>query len=337
MILVTGATGLVGAHLVLSLLENGEKVRATYRTLSAIDKTKNLFQLLNRSHLFEKIEWIEAEITNIPALDKAFIGIEYVYHCAALISFEEREADLMFKTNTEGTANVVNLCLHHQIKKLCYVSSIAALGHHKKKTEWIHEETEWNPEKVDDDYSLTKHGAEMEVQRGIQEGLQAVIVNPGIILGVGFWNQSSGKLFTTIQKGWSFYTKGISGYVDVSDVVKCMILLMQSNISGERFCLVAENLSYQAVFNQIAVSLQKPKPKYYVPFWLTHTAYFLTRLLTLLRIRKTYFTKSMSVHAHSKNFYDSSKIKNQLDFSFKPIQQSIAEICVEFKKSMATD
>ncbi len=334
MILVTGATGLVGAHLVLALLQKGEKVRATYRTLAAIQKTEKLFHLLNHSHLFGNIEWIEAEITDIPALEKAFVGIEYVYHCAAMISFDDSDADFMYKTNTEGTANIVNLSLHYQIKKLCYVSSIAALGHHKKKSEWIHEETEWNPELVDDDYSLTKYGAEMEIQRGIQEGLNAVIVNPGIILGVGFWNRTSGKLFPTVNKGLPFYTQGVCGYVDVEDVVKAMILLMEKEVSGERFCLVSENLSYQEILNHVAQVLNKAKPKYYAPFWLTHTLYLITGLLAFLRIKKRYFTKSMSVHAHSKTYYDSSKIKKELEFVFKPIPESIQEIGALFKSQL---
>lgn len=334
MILVTGATGLVGAHLVLTLLQKGEKVRATYRTLSAIQKTKNLFKTFGQLYLFEDIEWIEADITDIPALENAFKGIDYVYHCAAIISFDDNDAESMYKINTEGTANIVNLCLYYGIKKLCYVSSIAALGHHNKKSDWINEETDWNPELVNDDYSLTKYGAEMEVQRGIQEGLQAVIVNPGIILGAGFWNRTSGKLFPTVNKSLPFYTLGVCGYVDVSDVIKAMILLMESSISGERFCLVSENLSYQEILNQVARTLNKPQPKYYAPFWLTYTFYMITGLLTFLRLRKRHFTKSMSIHSHSKSYYDSSKIKTQLNFSFKPIQQSIQEIGNIYKQSL---
>mgnify|MGYP006197127917 FL=1 len=331
MILVTGATGLVGAHLVLALLQKGEKVRATYRTLSAIEKTEKLFQTLNHSDLFKNLEWMEAEITNIPALEIAFKEIDYVYHCAAVISFDDSDAEMMYKINTEGTANVVNLCLYYGIKKLCYVSSIAALGHHKKESEFINEETEWNPELVDDDYSLTKYGAEIEVQRGIQEGLNAVIVNPGIILGAGFWNRTSGKLFPTVNKGLPFYTQGVCGYVDVEDVVKAMILLMEKEVSGERFCLVSENLSYQEILNHVAQVLNKPQPKYYAPFWLTHLLYFITGFLTFVGLKKRYFTKSMSIHAHSKTYYDSSKIKKELDFTFKSIAQSIQEIGLVFK------
>ncbi|MBP6424881.1 MAG: NAD-dependent epimerase/dehydratase family protein, partial [Flavobacterium sp.] len=203
MILVTGGTGLVGAHLLLHLVEQGENVRALCRTKSSIEKTKNLFFLYHKPHLFEKIEWIEADILDIPSLEIAFQNIEFVYHCAALISFDPKEEESIRKTNIEGTANIVNFCLAFGIKKMLFVSSIAALEDPNATETTISETTEWNPEKPHSDYAISKYGAEMEIWRGQQEGLNVIIVNPGVILGPGFPEQGSGALFSAVAKGLS--------------------------------------------------------------------------------------------------------------------------------------
>ena len=183
MVLITGATGLVGSHLALHLLENNERIRAIYRTKTSIEKTKSLFKLYGKESLFEQIEWIEADINDIPSLEIAFKGVEYVYHCAALISFDPKDEKKLRKINIEGTANIVNFCLAFNVKKLCHVSSIAALGDLMEHETLITEETIWNPEKHHSDYAISKYGAEMEIWRGLQEGLPVVIINPGVILG----------------------------------------------------------------------------------------------------------------------------------------------------------
>ncbi len=200
MILVTGGTGLVGAHLLLHLIENGEQVRAIYRTEANCVKTKALFSHYHKEHLFGAIEWIPGDILDIPSLEMAFQDIKQVYHCAALISFDPKDEDAIRKTNIEGTANIVNFCLAKKTEKLCFVSSIAALGDLAPHESEITETTEWNPEKPHSDYAISKYGAEMEVWRGQQEGLKVIIVNPGVILGPGFPSQGSGTLFTTIKK-----------------------------------------------------------------------------------------------------------------------------------------
>lgn len=200
MILVTGATGLVGAHLLLKLSEDDSKIRAIYRNSKQIEKTKVLFDQNAKSHLFSKIEWTKADILDISSLEIAFQNIEFVYHCAAKISFSPNDEKALRKVNIEGTANIVNFCIDKKVKKLCHVSSIAALGNLAQNETVITETTEWNPEKLHSDYGISKYGAEMEVWRGFQEGLEVVIVNPGIIFGTGFWNQGSGKFFTTIKK-----------------------------------------------------------------------------------------------------------------------------------------
>ena len=255
MILVTGATGLVGSHLLVQLLQENEEVKALFRSEKQIEKVKNVFAFYNQTRLFDKINWVKGDITDIPSLEIAFENITHVYHCAALISFDPSDEDELRKINIEGTANVVNCCIDFGIKKLCHVSSIAALGTPKEHEITITEETEWNPEELHSDYAITKYGAEMEVFRGHQEGLEVVIVNPGVIFGYGFPKKGSDVIIQSVKKGLSFYTKGNIGIVSVEDVVKCMVQLMRSNITGERYILVGENISTKALLDFIAEEL----------------------------------------------------------------------------------
>lgn len=326
MILITGATGLTGSHLALHLLENGETVRAIYRKPESINKTKNLFQLYKKSELFDKIEWVEADICDIPSLETAFQNVEYVYHCAAFISFDPDDEELLRKTNIEGTANIVNFCLAYQVKKLCHVSSIAALGDLKPHEKLVTETTEWNPERTHNDYAITKYGAEMEIWRGQQEGLQAVIVNPGIILGPGFWHSGSGEIFALVKKGLVFYTKGVTGFVAVSDVVKIMAKLMKSEASGERFCVVSEALPFQQTTAAIADALHVSRPRIYATPWLTAFGWKIDWILANVFGQKRKISKHDAQLLHAKTLYSNDKIRKELDFEFMGIKEAIAAI-----------
>lgn len=326
MILVTGGTGLVGAHLLLQLLQKNEAVRAIYRNWSSVEKTKNIFRLENRMDLFDKIEWMEADITDVPALEKAFENIKHVYHCAALISFDTTDEDSLRKINIEGTANVVNCCIDFNVKKICHVSSIAALGDVKEGETTITEETEWNPEKNHGDYALTKYGAETEVWRGSQEGLEVVIVNPGVIFGKGFPNNGSGLLLQKIQNGFPFYTKGSTGITAVDDVVRIMIQLMKSPISGERYTIVSENIILQDLLNIIADAMQKKRPYIYARPLLTSLYWRIDWLFSKLFFKKQSFTRATSKSSHSLELYDNSKITKQLNYTFQPMKEYLITV-----------
>ncbi len=233
MVLVTGGTGLVGAHLLLHLIENGENVRAIYRNLNNIEKTKSVFELYKKGELFEKIEWVEADILDVSSLEIAFTNIDYVYHCAALISFDPKDEEALRKINIEGTANMVNFSIARAVKKFCYISSIAALGDLAAHETYITEETDWNPEKPHSDYAISKYGAEMEVWRGLQEGLDVIILNPGVIMGPIPKNktnvQGSAELYVKVANGLSFYTLGSTGFVTITDVTRIANALMKSD------------------------------------------------------------------------------------------------------------
>jgi nucleoside-diphosphate-sugar epimerase len=326
MVLVTGGTGLVGAHLLIHLLEKGENVRAIYRDFDSTHKTKALFSLYKKESLYQSIEWIQSDILDIPSLEIAFKDIRQVYHCAALISFDPKDEEIIRKTNIEGTANIVNFCLNYNIKKMCYVSSIAALGDLAAQETIITEETEWNPEKPHSDYAISKYGAEMEVWRGLQEGLEIVIINPGVIIGPGFWEQGSGQLFTKVKNGLSFYTKGSTGFVAVSDVVTMTYLLMNSAIQGERFTLISQNIIFQDLLYTIADALKVQRPKYHTNPRIMNFLWKLDWLASVFFGQKRRLSKATAKSSYSNDLYSNDKIKNALNLSFTDVHHYSKEI-----------
>ena len=340
MILITGATGLVGSHLALHLAQSSgigsETIRAIYRNYSGIEKTKAVFSLYRKSDLFQKIEWIKADIIDIPSLEAAFNNIDYVYHCAASISLDPAAENLLRKTNIEGTANIVNLCLSHKVKKLCYVSSIAALGDLKPHETNLTEETEWNPEKPHSDYAISKYGGEIEVNRGQQEGLQTVIVNPGVIIGPTpnhrEWNSCSGEIFKRVANGLLFYSKGTTGFVSVNDVVKIMAALMETEISGERFILTSQNISYEKLLQMIADAMKVKRPSIYGRLWMTEISWKVDWLISAIFLTRRKFPKTLARAIHNTDLISNDKIKTVLKYEFDGIEEYINKIAPYYRK-----
>ena len=333
MILITGATGLVGSHLLLYLLTENpdDKITALYRSETKKQKIINWLLYKNKNLNLNNIIWKQIDITDIPELEIAFQEINYVYHCAAIVDFAPKHKDLLNKVNIEGTANIVNLSLTYNIKKLCYVSSIATLSE-PKIGHIIDETCEWNPENFNGDYAISKNGGEIEVWRGIYEGLNAVIVNPGVIIGDGLWDSGSADLFNQVNKGLPFYTKGTTGFIAVTDVVKCMAMLMQSKNTAERYILVESCPTFQQVINTIAQSLNKPKPKIYAHNFLLQFAYFLDILVCLFTSKKQQLTKDSIKASQSITIYNNSKIKETLNIEFTPILNYIETVSKEYLK-----
>lgn len=327
MILVTGGTGLVGAHLLVYLLEKGESVRAIYRNPDKIQKAKSLFLFYKKENLFDAIDWVEADILDIPSLENAFNGVKYVYHCAAFISFDPKDENRIRKVNIEGTANIVNLCLAFSVSKLCYISSIAALGDLAPHESIITETTEWNPEKPHSDYAISKYGSEMEVWRGQQEGLDVLIVNPGVIIGPVLnhreWEQGSGALFARVKKGLPFYTMGVTGFIVVTDVVEIAYELMKSAIRNERFTLVGQNIVFKDLVFTIADALKVKRPRYHAKPYLMNVLWKLDWLASILLGRKRELSKSSAQSAYSINVFSNQKIINAIAIKFKDVHQYI--------------
>jgi nucleoside-diphosphate-sugar epimerase len=324
MVLVTGGTGLVGAHLLFSLVKTGLKVKAIYRNEGRVLLTKKIFGYYSEESevLFKTIDWVKCDLNDIPALEIAFSNVTHVYHCAALISFDPNDAKKLYKTNVLGTSNIVNLCIAKQIKKLCYVSSIATIGN-TLNGKSANETTEFN-DVVANVYARSKHQAEMEVWRCSQEGVEIVIVNPGVILGPGFWNNGSGKIFQKISNGLRFYLPGGTGFVTVTDVVNAMVNLMNSNIANENYILVSKNLSYKAAFTTIAIALDKKAPKVLLKKWMLATLWRLDFLKSKMTGSTRVLSKKMAQSfGLATTTYSNEKIKEDLKFEFEDLDTLI--------------
>ena len=311
----------MGSTLIKFLIDNGVSVIATKREGSEIPMS------LLASSL---IQWINADITDYFALSDLFKGVTEVYHCAAMISYQKEDAAAMLHTNIEGTKHIVNLCLEHQAR-LVHVSSIAALGS-SKANELITEKSHWDDGADNSKYALSKYESEMEVWRGVVEGLDAVIVNPSVIMGVGTGKKASGVIFQMVQKGLKIYPPGTVGIVDVADVAKLMILLMQSKeISGERYVLNSENLSNKSLLERIAKLLDKPVPRMEAKPFMLSIAWRVAKMIALLKGERPALTRDAAKASAAKLAYSNKKITDSTGYQFKPVDVTLKEMSLEFK------
>jgi len=335
MVLVTGSTGLLGSHLIFELLSHNYEVKALKRIHSDIDFVKKVLSYYSNDYeaLFNKIIWVEGDINDVNSLYDAMDGVDCVYHTAAIVSFNHDAYALMKRVNSEGTANVVNMCLEKGIKKLCYSSSVASLGRVNADS-YISEETWWEHTHRNSAYSITKYYAEQEVWRGIAEGLNTVMVNPSIIIGPGHLNRGSSKLFETVYHGQKFYTKGVNGFVDVRDVARIMRLLIEKDINSERFIVSSENLSYQYVLTEIAKQLEVPPPKYNAGPLLSSIAWRLEHFKSLITRKSPLITKETATTAQKHHSYDTKKIVNALNYTFIPVSKAIKDTALLYKKAL---
>lgn len=320
MIFITGASGLVGSHLVKQLVNEGKKVRALYRSSIPLMEGG------------QGVDWVQGDILDVVSLEEAMKGVDEVYHCVAVVSFNPAKKHLLHQNNVDGTANVVNACLEAGIRKLVFVSSVAALGRIRQDKP-IDESMNWSEETSNSEYGKTKWLAEMEVWRGIGEGLNAVIVNPVIILGAGDWEKGSSEIFKSAYDEFPWYTEGTGGFVDVADVVKAMILLMQSDVRAERFILCADNLPYREVFTQIAQNFGKQPPHRKVTPLLAAIVWRLEAIKAKFTGKDPLLTKETAHTAAAKVQFNNSKLLQQFpQFAYTPVTDSIKRICGELKR-----
>lgn len=320
MILITGATGFLGSELVHQLTNQGKEVRALKRAQSAIPAL-----LKNNTN----IEWYIADILDLATLEDSFEGIHQVYHCAAFVSFNPKDKKKLLKTNIEGTSNIVNLCLSNQAR-LLHVSSVAALGN-AKKGQLITETDFWEYDAKAHSYAISKYEGEMEVWRGIAEGLDAVIVNPSVIIGANSGFSGSGAIFELVKEGLSYYTRGATGIVDVADVAKSMISLMESAEQSNRFTISAENYYYEEFFREIADGFGvKPPSKEATP-WMLGIAWRAAKVASFFTSKTPALTHDAAKSSMNESLYDNEKIKLTTGIQFKPLKQSIKETCEALK------
>jgi len=340
MIFVTGGTGLVGAHLLFELTSAAKKVKALKRKTSNLQQVLKTFSWYSEDSqkLFDRIEWVDGDILDYFSLEKLLDGVTEIYHCAAIVSFQRDEREKMISNNVEGTANLVNAAIENGVKKICHVSSIAALGRLHNGLP-VTEETSWVPSKKVSGYSESKFFSEAEIWRGMEEGLDAVIVSPSVILGPGNWESGSAQLFKTIADGLKFYTKGVTGFVDVKDVVGAMILLMDEpnfeSAKNQRYLLNAENLSYQELFSEIARALGKPAPKYYASDFLLGMVWRAAALAGRITRKPSMITRETVSNSNAVNTFDGGKITRQFSFNYLPVSESVRQTAAFLKNDMA--
>lgn len=325
MIFVTGGSGLVGGHLLIQLLKQNQSVRALKRNNSKFDEFKLIcaYYQVDFEETMSRINWVTGDLLDEASLYTALQGVTTIYHCAAIVSFGSSSPEVLRQTNIEGTRNLTKAALAHHISCFAFVSSIGALGQSENGS-IITEDTPWSAKNTSSVYSNSKYAAEQEVWKASDEGLPVVIVNPGIILGAGDFSKGSLQLFAQVKKGMPFYTCQKSGYVDVRDVCRALITLVHQGITNQRFVLVSENLSNQALFTLIAQALGKNPPFILVgPKGLLFAKKIDALLSRIIRKPPT-LTPEIVSSALKQESYSSNKICSTIGFEFTPIKETIS-------------
>lgn len=323
-ILVTGGTGFLGSYLLRYLVREGyTQVRALRRASSKMDLVADVS---------DKIEWVEGDVLDIFSLEDAMQEVRQVYHCAAMVSFDPRDYDAMRRINVDGTANVVNAALAANVEKLVHVSSTAAIGRMKNQP-IVTEQTKWERSNYNSQYAISKYLSENEVWRGMIEGLNVAVVNPSVILGSGRWEEGPLKFFKMGWNNFPFYTKGTAGFVDVRDVARFTLQLMESEVTGERYILSGESLTYQTIMNEIATHLNKKPPTIQINSFLQQIAWRVEWLRSRILGGRPLVTRETAATSVRTFFYQNDKSRKDFDFEYTPIRQTIAETCQQFREA----
>lgn len=327
MVFVTGGTGLIGSHLLVELTQQHEQITAIYRNKDKIKTVKKCFKYYLRDDyksFFKRIKWEECDVLDIPELEELMEGHSIVYHCAAIVSFARQDFTKMMGINRYGTANMVNVALALGVEKFCFVSSTAAVGNKDiPEDDEITEEGKWILTEETSGYSIAKYSSEKEVWRGMNEGLNAVIVNPAVVFGAGDWDESSLKIFKTLKKGMKFYAPGNNSFVDARDVARVMVILMNKEIFEDRFLLIGENASFKEVFTKITKRLDKKAPSIALRPWMMAIAWRLSVAWAGITFSKPLITKETARSAFNRKKYSSQKIKDRIEYEFYSLDEMI--------------
>lgn len=336
MILVTGGTGLVGSHVLRALWERGErKIRATYRSESSLSIPKRVFEYAHSSseEFMDAIDWVQVDLTDPVSIDEAMDGVETVFHCAAMVSFLPKDKYALLEGNPSITRHLVNAALHHKVSAFLHVSSVAALGR-TKSGELIDEGTEWKDSPLNSVYAQSKYAAELEVWRGMEEGLNVGLVHPTIILGPADWKSGSSKFFHTFYKGFPYYTEGVTGFVDVEDVVRVLLAVWDKKAFGRKFIAVGENLSYRTLFRWITQAYGKPEPHKKPSSWMFNVLWRLEWIRSWLTGAQPLVTRETTRSAQSEHFYSNARAKEELGVEFTPIEASVKRYAALYQKDL---
>jgi len=317
-VLVTGSTGLLGPYVINDLIKKG------YENITVLIRSGKLNAELKP--FANNLKVVKGDILELFPLTEEIAIVDYVIHVAAMVSFDPKDKQAMYDINVNGTANVVNLCLEHGIKKLVHVSSVAAIGRPDKR-ELLSETTAWSDSKYNPYYGVTKYKSELEVWRGYTEGLHVAIVNPSIILGRGDYSRSSLKMVKLIKRGLSHYPVGKVGIVDVRDVASMCTLLMESDINGERYIATAESITYKSLFEKMAAHLgSKPPSKAMSPL-MGSIVWRLEKIRSLITGSSPIVTKETIASSSYTSEYDTSKSQSLPDFTYRNSAETIKWSC----------
>ena len=325
-IFVTGGTGFIGSYIIKNLIEKGHTVRAIRRS------AKLPFYIPD--NILNKVEWLEGDVLDVVSLNDAMKGVDAVIHSAAIVSFSKTERHLMYHVNVEGTTNVVNAAIENKVRRFLHISSVAALGR-TTKTETVTEQKKWEENKNNTHYAISKHFSELQVWRGFAEGLEGVVINPSTVLGYGDWHQSSCAIFKNAYNEFSWYTKGINGFVGVEDVAEAAVQLVLSDINQKKFIVNAENRSFQQLFTTIADGFGKRRPNREATKTMGEIAWRLEKIKTLFTGKKALLTRETAKVAHSKTSFDNSALLHALPgFGFTPLETVIKISCEKYLKAL---
>ncbi|MDZ4793883.1 MAG: SDR family NAD(P)-dependent oxidoreductase [Bacteroidota bacterium] len=328
MVLVTGGTGFLGSYIIQLLVEKGYTVRAIRRS------SKLPFWIAKEVFTHSSagsVEWVDGDVLDVVALEEAMEGVDTVIHSAAIVSFVKKDRKEMYQVNVEGTANVVNMALEKKVRRFIYISSVAALGRTANGGQ-VNEEKKWEESKVNTHYAKSKFKAELQVWRGISEGLEAVILNPSTILGYGDWHSSSCAIFKNVYEEFKWFSPGINGFVDVEDVAKAVVMMMESNISEERFIVNGDTWPFKKLQDTIADGFGKKRPHKATTPFLMALAWRIEKLKSLFTGKRPLLTKESAKVAQSQTWFENEKIRTALPgFSFTPLEEVIKKACEKYK------
>ena len=333
-VFLTGSTGLVGGHLLIHLHHSGRRVRALIRPSSSFEQLHLICVFYRQSfeELFEAVDWVYGDTLDYISLCDLLNGAEEVFHCAGIVSFDSRNSRQLFQTNIQGTSNMVDAAIKCSVKRFCFISSISALGN-TNGPNFINEETPRMNEEIYSVYSDSKFRSELEVWRANSEGLETVILNPGVVLGPGISSKGSLLLFQTVQKGMPFYTNATTGYIDVRDICRAGIELMEKGLFGKRFILVSENIGDKELLSMIALEFKVKPPRYHVGKKLLQLSACLSEFISKLMGLEPKLTKDLVKAVQCPHKYSSQQIKTALNFQFTPLRKTIQDTCLFIKEN----
>ena len=322
-ILVTGGTGFLGAYIIKELVLQGFAV-------TAIKRATSVLPTYIEKNILDKVAWLIGDVLDIPSLETAMDNVDVIIHCAAMVSFDKKDRTKMYKTNIEGTANIVNVANEQHVKKLIFISSVAALGRTKSGV-LIDEKTKWVDSNSNTHYAISKFKAELEVWRGFAEGLEGCILNPATILGYGNWNETSCAIFKSVYNGMPWFTHGVNGFVAVEDVARAAVILCNADITEERFVMVGDNWSFKKLLTTIADGFgKKPPHKEATPF-MSSMAWRAEKIKSFFTKQKPLITKESAAVANHCSYYNGDKIKKVIPgFEYSPLDASIKAACKNY-------